>query len=1100
MKINVYDTSQVRNKRGLNFNILLNCFLLLPTLLFFSSFTKGANKFNAVSKVKSTATEEPIAASKTTTTAVAAIPIRGKVTDPKGTPLAGVSVIEKGTRNGTVTDVNGNYRIEVASNKAVLTFRFVGFGSQDLEVGSKTVLNLSLVEANAQLNEVVVVAYGTQKKASVTGAISSVKGTELAQAPVANITNSIAGRVTGVVARQSGGGQPGSDNTTFSVRGINTISSTNGAINNQPLIVVDGIIRNNINQIDPNSIESVTVLKDAAAVAPYGLGGANGVVLITTKTGKTGAPTLSISSFYGVQRPTYYPSVLGPQDYMKLRNEAYFNENPTGTTPPFATSYIDSYLTNNATSPDKYPIGNSRSLVNFHAPEQSHNIELSGGSDRIRYYTNMGIFKQDGMFNKVSYTRYSYTIGLDANVTNTTKVSVSLKGAYEINSTVDPGTNVSTIFRNTYKLIPTDPLQFSNGLPGSSAGISLLGALNSAGYNRSYNNTVLSTIGIEQKLPLKGLSIKGTFSYDPNTNNQKQWHTPFYYYTVNTNVTPNAFTRAISTAEGPPGYTYLYQSFNKSENFTYQGYLTYQNTFGKNELNGLLVAEFRNNTASNFNARINNYGLSVDEFNFGSSNKNDYTIAGTSSTGSQVGYVYRVGDTFDGKYTIEASGRYDGHYYFAPDRRYAFFPAFSGNWLISRENFMKKVPFVDILKLRGSWGKAGALAGGAFQYLAAYNLAGNAYAFGNGTLVQGSTFGNQPNPYITWETSTKSDIGLDATLFKGLLNLSVDVYKQKRNNILFAPQSSVPVEYGINLSQINSARMEGQGIEVSAGTQHRFENGLQLGLTGTFSYNTNKLTQIFETASTFNNPNRRQTGRPYGTVFGYHNLGLFQKTDDKNSDGVINAADGYNVTQFGILHPGDLKYQDVNGDGKIDANDIVPIANNTIPLIDYGVNLTASWKGFDLSLFFQGAAKTTVLTQTFVTIPFASNNSNAGYEYYDNHWSASNPNGKYPVANQAPSSNNTQTSDFWTTSGAYVRLKTAQLGYTIPLGITKALKIKTVRFYVSGQNLFTLSKLKFIDPEVGSPAPGYGAGGAGVSPETLYPIQKVMIAGLNATF
>ncbi|MGI4021389.1 MAG: SusC/RagA family TonB-linked outer membrane protein [Janthinobacterium lividum] len=1101
MKYNVYNTAKVRGKRTLNFFISSKSIILFLTLLFLASFSNGTGYLNISYKADCTFLNGKINEIAKKIEVFAPIPIRGRVTDSKGIPLAGVSVIEKGTRNGSVTDENGIYKLNVTDNKAVLTFRFVGFGSQDLDVGNKTVINISLVEANAQLNEVIVVAYGTQKKASVTGAISSVQGTELAQAPVANITNSVAGRVSGVIARQTGGGQPGNDNTTFSIRGINTISTNPGTttINNGPLIVVDGIIRNNINQIDPNAIESVTILKDAAAVAPYGLGGANGVVLITTKSGKTGAPTLSLNSFYGVQKPTYYPSVLGPQDYMRLRDEAYFNENPTGTNPPYAQSYIDSYLTNNATNPDKYSIANARSLVNFHAPEQSHNIELSGGSDRIRYYTNLGLFKQNGMFSPVTYTRYSYTMGLEANVTNTTKVSLSLKGAYEINTTIDPGTGIANIFRNTYKLIPVDPLQFSNGLPGSSAGISLLGALN-AGYNHSYTNTLLSTIGVEQKLPVKGLSVRATFSYDPNTNNQKQWHTPFYYYNVNTNVTPYTYTRATSTAEGPPAYTYLYESFTKNENFTYQGYLNYHNTFGKNELTGLLVAEFRNNTSSNFNARINNYALAVDEFNFGSSNKNDYTIAGTSATGSQVGYVYRVGDTFDGKYTIEASGRYDGHYYFAPDRRYAFFPAFSGNWVISRENFMKKVPFVDILKLRGSWGKAGALAGGAFQYLTAYTLAGNAYAFGNGTLVQGSTFGNQPNPYITWETSTKSDIGLDATFFKGLLNLSVDVYKQKRNNILFAPQSSVPVEYGIALSQINSAKMEGQGIEFTAGTQHRFANGLQLGLTGTFSYNTNKLTQIFETASTFNNPNRRQTGRPYGTVFGYHSLGLFQKTDDKNSDGIINTTDGYVVTQFGILHPGDIKYQDVNGDNKIDANDIVPIANNTIPLIDYGVNFSASWKGFDLTLFFQGAAKSTVLTQTFVTIPFASNNSDAGYEYFNNHWSASNPNGKYPIANQAPTSNNTQTSDFWETSGAYVRLKTAQLGYTIPVGITRALKIKTIRFYVSGQNLLTLSKLKFLDPEVGAPAAGSGAGNAGTSPETLYPIQRVLTGGLSATF
>jgi TonB-linked SusC/RagA family outer membrane protein len=1022
------------------------------------------------------------------------IAVSGKVTDAKNQPLAGVSVFEKGTSNATVTDIGGNYKISVTDKKSVLIFKYVGYKQQDEEVGNQLSINVSLIEINSDLSEVVVVGYTTQKRSTITGAISTVKGADLAQAPVDNITNSLAGRVSGVIARQTGGGQPGNDNTTFSIRGVNTTG------NNAPLIVVDGIIRNNINQIDPNSVESVTILKDAVAVAPYGLGGANGVVLITTKTGKIGSPTLSLNSYFGTQKPTYYPSVLGPQDYMRLRNEAYYNENPTGASPPYAQSYIDSYLTNNATNPDKYPIGVAKDAVNFHAPEQSYNFELSGGTDKVKYYTNLGFFNQAGLFTPVSYTRYGYNMGIEANVTNTTKVTFSAKGAYEINTNIDPGTNPSTLFRDTYKLLPVDPLTFSNGLAGSSVGLSIIGALRAAGYNHSYNNTLLTTIGVEQKLPLPGLSIKGTVSYDPNSTNTKQFHTPFYYYSINTNVTPYVYTQQISTAEGPPGYTYLSESYNKNENFTYQGFLNYRNTFGKHEIQASAVAEARNSIASNFNARINNYALQVDEFNFGSSNKNDYSIGGSSSTGSQIGFNYNVEDVFDGKYLIQASGRYDGHYYFAPGHQYAFFPAFGGAWTISKENFMKNVAWVNNLKLRGSWGKSGALAGQAFQYLNAYSLAGNAYAFGNGTLVQGSTAGNQPNPYITWEQSIKSNIGVDANLFNGLLNMTVDVYKQLRSGMLVQPTVTVPVEYGIGLSQVNAGAMEGSGVELVLGTQHRFPNGLQLAVNGTFSYNTNKLTQVFETAATFNNPNRRQTGRPNGTQFGYHSLGLFTAADDKNGDGIINAADGYNVTQFGVLHPGDIKYQDTNGDGKLDANDFVPIGNSPTPLIDYGLNLNVSWKGFDVSLFFQGTAKSTMGTQTFVTIPFVVNNSNAGYEYYNNHYSASNPNGKYPRANQAPSSNNTQASDFWQTSAAYVRLKTAQIGYTLPLNITKALKIKTVRFYVSGQNLLTFSAMKFLDPEIGNPVTGAAVGGAGSGPETIYPISRVITAGFNVTF
>jgi TonB-linked SusC/RagA family outer membrane protein len=1029
------------------------------------------------------------------TAALPKVSIYGKVLDGKGQPLPGVTVSEKGTTNVSVTDINGSYRISVTDKKSVLTFRYVGYESQSVEVGNQVTINVTLTEINSDLNEVVVVGYGTQKKASVTGAIASVKGSDLAQAPVDNITNSLAGRVSGVIARQTGGGQPGNDNTTFSIRGVNTTG------NNAPLIVVDGITRNNLNQIDPNSIESVTILKDAAAVAPYGLGGANGVVLITTKTGKIGAPILSINTYYGTQTPTYYPKVLNAIDYMKLRDEAATNEGVLPANLPFAQTLIDNYPTLTAQDPNKYPTSSAKRLINMHAPEQSYNVQLSGGSDRIKYYTDLGFFNQAGEFTPVSYTRYAYTMGLEAKVTNTTTLSLSIKGSYEITTSVDPGTSTSTLFRDTYKLIPTDPLEFSNGLAGSSSGLSLLGALRSQGYSHNYNNTTLSTIAIDQKLPLKGLSIKGTFSYDPNSNNVKNWHTPFYYYAINTAVQPYTYTQQIATAEGPPAYTYLAQSNSRTNNFTYQGYLNYHNTFGKHDVTGLVVAEARNGATSSFNAQINNYALNVDEFNFGSSNKNDYTIGGTSSTSSSVGYVYRVGDNFDNKYLLEASGRYDGSYFFAPGKQYAFFPAFSAGWIMSSENFMKGLTFVDYLKLRGSWGKSGMLAGSAFQFVNAYNLASNAYAYGNSVLVQGTSATNQANPNITWEQAIKTDIGLDGTLFKGLLTFEVDVYKQLRSGMLYTPSVSVPTEYGIGLSQINGAAMQGQGIEFTLGTQHRFANGINIGATGTFSYNTNKLTQIYETSSTYNNPNRRQTGRPFGEQFGYHALGLFTLADDKNHDGVINAADGYNVTQFGTLHPGDIKYQDVNGDGKIDANDQLPIGNSNTPLIDYGLNLTASWKGFDVAVLLQGAAKSTMGTLTFVTVPFANNNSNAGYEYYNNHWSPSNPGGKYPIANQAPTSNNTQASDFWETSGAYLRVKTVQIGYTIPTSIVRALKIKSVRFYAAGQNLFTISGLKFIDPEIGNPVSGTsGIGGAGSSPETLYPIQRVMTLGLNATF
>ena len=1028
--------------------------------------------------------------------------VKGKVVDENGNGLSGATVAERGRANNTTsTTGDGTFSINVQRQNTTLVISYVGFQVREVPVsGPTTDLAVRLTTLSNSLEDVVVIGYGTQKKTTITGAVSSVKGAELAKVPVPNITNSVVGRVSGVIGRQSNGGQPGNDNTSFSIRGVNTTG------NNAPLIVVDNVVRNNINQIDPNSIESVTILKDAAATAPYGLGGANGVVLITTKQGKSGAPSVSLNAWYGVQGPTFYPEVLSAQDYMRLRDEAYYNENPTGTNPPYAQTYIDNYVTNNAQDPDKYPIATPKDVVNFHAPMQNYSVQMSGGSDRIKYFANLGFFDQRGMFEQITYTRYNYSMRLDAQVTNGTTFSFSLNGSQEKNRNIDPQQSAYNLLRATYKYIPTDPYRFSNGLWGASAGLSPYATFQSGGYSRQYNNTLLSTVSIEQKLPIKGLSVKGAISYDPFIQSTKQYHKPYYYYTINTNTTPYAFTKAVSTSEGLVAYTYLRQAELKNQQFTYQGYLNYHNNFGRHDITGLVVAEARNTTSANWNAQINNFALDVDEFNFGSSNKNDYSIGGSSSTGSQVGYVYRVTDAFAGKYIVEASGRYDGHYYFAPGKRYVYFPAFSLGWVASQEKFMSNIAWLNYLKLRGSWGKSGNLAGSAFQYVNAYTLLlgngqPNLYAF-NGVLVQASTPTNQANPNITWEQAIKTDVGFEARMFRGLLNLEVDVYKQKRSGMLVTPTTTTPSEYGIGLSQINAGEMESSGIEVTAGSSHRFKNGLLFNVEGTFSFANNKLTQVFETAATFNNPNRRQTGRPLNSQFGYKSLGLFQQSDDKNGDGIIDATDGYTVKQFGALHPGDIRYVDLNGDGKIDANDLTYIGNAPLPLINYGLSLSANWKGIDASIFFQGAAKSAIGTLGFLTQPFNVNSSNAGYEYFNNRWTPSTPDAKYPRANQAPYSNNSQASDFWIKDASFVKLRTVTLGYTIPNSVVRVLKIKAVRFYATGQNLLTFSKINWIDPEVaGSANPVNGTGlGANPGAETVFPLQKSWVFGLNATF
>lgn len=1034
--------------------------------------------------------------------------VTGKVIDTEKQPVVGANVVVKEANIGAITDVDGKFTINVPSSASILAISFIGYVTKEVEVGNIAVIDVTLENEATSLDEVVVVGYGTQKKTTVTGSVSTLNGSEVAATPVPNISQSIAGKMAGVSMRPNGG-QPGYDSPDIHIRGIATTG------NNSPLVVVDGIIRSNINQIDPNIIESVSVLKDAAAVAPYGLGGANGVILITTKKGTSGAPTLTFNSYYGMQSPTYnyYPNLLNAREYMSLKNEAYLNdylgEVPGGGQLPFEQSLIDDYDNLHAGDPDKYPESNPSEYVNMRVPVQNYNLQISGGTDNIKYYTGLGFFKQNGLFAPMNYNRYNYNMNLESQVTKTTKVSLSLMGSIEKTNNVDPAESASGLFRSGYKFIPIKSIYYSNGFWGEFAGRSPVAVLNSGGYVHNNNNTLLTNIAVEQQLPfIKGLSVKGLFSYDPNQRTIKNWHRPFYFYSQNLNTTPYSYAKEISANEGgSPGYTWLSQVYSKNQIFTFQGFVNYHNTFGKHDITGLFVAESRNNIYEWFNASRDNFAINIDELGMGSSAKADFNNDGSSATGSQIGYVYRFGYSFNNKYLFEASGRYDGHYSFAPGKRWAYFPAFSAGWRISEEDFMKGIPYINNLKLRGSWGKSGNLPYiedpnnsrkkilADYQWLNGYNLVGNEYAFGTGNMVQGSYIPREANPNITWEIATKTDIGFDATLWTGLLTIEADYFHEKRTGMLLPPAVSVPVEYGLELSQENQGIMESQGFEFIVGSNHKYQSGLEIGINGNFSYATNKMVQIFETAITHNNPNRSRTGRAYGIPFGYHALGLFKTTDDKNGDGIINSDDGYDITQFGELHPGDIKYADLSGpdgvpDGKIDSNDETVIGHPVYPLISYGFTPTASWKGFDASLFFQGSALVSLnVNQTFQTLPFANNSSNTTHEYLDNRWTPTSQNAKYPRASQAPYANNIQGSDYWMVNTGFLRLKTAIFGYTIPSSITKGMHIQNIRVYFSGQNLLTLSKLKYLDPEV-----GYD------DRETAYPNQKVTTFGLNVTF
>ena len=1004
--------------------------------------------------------------------------ISGKVKGVDGEALPGVSIIIKGTTKGMATDVDGNFQISVPDNQSILIFSFVGYESQEIDAGNKTSLEVILKADVKSLSELVVVGYGTQKKTSVTAAVGTLKGGDIAETPISNLSNGLGGRIAGVIVKQNSG-EPGKDGSNIFIRGI---SSTG---NNQPLLIVDGIPRS-FQLLDPNTIESFTILKDAAAVAPYGVAGANGVVLVTTKRGKTGAPTLSYSGYVGFQNPLSLPDYANSFQEATLRNAAAKN---AGLPLPYSAYALQKYK--DQSDPDAYPDHDVwGAVIDKNAVITTHNLQYSGGTDKIKFFTSVGYQNQKGMWKTTSTSRYNLSLNLDAQATKTTKISLGINGIVQ-QSTYPPSDQTSGTTHRTGRIFELagfaqlgyGPLVFSNGMYGSH----VMAALFSSGYEKNNGTSIYSNLTIEQQLPfIKGLSVKGTVAYDPSFSESKLWKTPMHVATIDTTKRPYVINDGIFGAVKPS----LAQSYSRARQLTYQASLNYNRTFGKHSLGILGVFEAKANQTLGLGASRTNYNLTVPEINMGSSKQSDMTTSGSSTVGRQMGLVYRATYDYGDKYLFEASGRYDGSYYFAPQNRYGFFPAFSAGWRLSEEHFIKdNFRWIDNLKLRASYGQVGSLAGSAFQYLSTYNVVGTSYAFDN-NAVQGISERAEPNRNITWERAKKTDVGLEATLWKGLLNIEVDYFFEKRSNMLVTPDVIVPKEYGIGLSQVNQGIMNNRGIELAISSNYRLSSDLRVSLGANITYAKNKLIKVFETPVTYNNPNRRLTGRSLGTQFGFESLGYFQTSDFDESG---NLKGGIATQPWGKVVAGDIRYADLNKDGKIDDNDLTKIGEPVAsPRIIYGLAPSVHYKGLALDLLFQGAAKTNWYYQAFAVMPFA--NTMRPYVHNLDYWTPENPNAANPRITNSPTTNNSQISSFWMGNAAYLRLKSMTLSYTIPVSLIEKIKLQNARVYVSGQNVLTWSKLKYYDPEIGPNDSGAPTNG------WSYPNQKVISIGVNLTF
>lgn len=1015
------------------------------------------------------------------------VTVSGTVTDEQGAPLPGVSVSVKGSNIGTTTDINGHFSLRVADANARLVISMVGYTSREYAVPASHVLKIQMQPDQKSLNEVVVVGYGTQKKATLTGSISVVKGAELVKSPQPNVSNSFAGRISGVIANNTSG-EPGYDGSNILIRGIQTTGSSS------VLVVVDGVPGQigGLERLDPNDIESVSVLKDASA-AVYGNRAANGVILITTKHGKTGKPTVSYTFNQGFSSPTRLPKLADAATYATIVNDiSYYNNAAGGLNQVYSDAQIQKFK--DGSDPLNYPNTNwEKAILKNVALQDQHNLTVSGGTEDVKYYASVGSLYQDGIYKNgaTNYHQFNFRSNLDANITKDFKVGLLLSGREEDRQF--PNTGAGDIFRSIYRSYPTTAPFYPNGLPTAGIDQSNPGLTPTAigGLNRNPKQVFNGILKASYNIPgIKGLSLDGFLSVDKSGNFDKAFYTPYTVYSYNSAT--NVYTPSIEG--GANGKAYLYESQLNQSLITTNIKLNFERQFGLHNINAFVAYEQSKSDYNFFWAQRNNFPTTTTpELSQGGTAASDALNGGSSSdNGNPAIYNYhrrsvisRLAYNYAEKYLLEGQLRADGSSLFGQGHQWGYFPSISAGYRISKESwFSDHVKFIDDLKLRASYGVLGDDIISAYQYIDNYSF--NNWVVldnGSGAAVQpGVDLTKLANPNITWETAKKTDIGINAVFLKNF-TLEAIYFYQKRSNILTYPNGSIPAVSGIvnpyggsplvpaeNIGKVNSG-----GFEGTLGYNH--PGKFNWGLTGNFTFAKSKVIYEDEAAGTLSY--QAVTGHPLNTYLLYKAIGIFRSQDQLNSTPHVPGA-----------QVGDLIYADLNnggkGDGKITAADQIRSKYGNIPQIVYGLSANAGYQNFDLSILFAGQAEVSqyVLAESGTIGNFYSSWAN-------NAWSPTNPNGSYPKVSARASSavsGGLYNSTFWLNDASFLRLKNVQLGYTLPMNVVSRLHISGLRLYVSAFNLFTITKVKDYDPE--------GTSGSG----QFYPEQRIINIGANVKF
>jgi TonB-linked SusC/RagA family outer membrane protein len=1014
------------------------------------------------------------------------VTVTGIISDQNGEILPGATVQVKGTSNGVISDSDGKYAITVSGSDAVLEVSFIGYNNETVSVGNKTTIDIKLIEDAELFDEVVVVGYGSQKKVSLTGSVSSISSKEMATTKSLDVSNSLTGKLAGVKIVQ-GTSEPGEfEENSFSIRGMGT-----------PLFVIDGVPRDNIMRLDQNEVESISVLKDGAA-AIYGARAANGVVLVTTKQGKKESKfSFDYTGYMGIDSFISEVQALDALGYMSLKNEQNINSGSKVILYPI-DSFVP-YLTGERQSSEWV-----NTFVKPHPLRMQHSFSASGGSKNIHFFTNFGYSDQQGRWNTgdSNYKRFNLRSNVTAELVKGLEAKVMLNLMHDKRE--EQAQSTWRIFNASWDLLPVDPIYLPDPVTGEpstdypynapQAHPGIITNSDIAGYEHFTQNMVQTNMQLEWKIPfVDGLKVRGMYSFDYTVDDEKDFVKHYVMY--NRNYT--------TMAQGQP---HIMTSYLNKNNSLLQLEMSYNKTFNKHNLSLMALYEESDRQANNFYVQREVLIGSVEEIYAGDASNvlGDQNLSDIYHFTNQAA-IGRLNYDYDSRYLFTFNFRYDGSSKFTKKHQWGFFPGVSAAWRLSEEKFIKNsaaLKFINNIKIRASYGIMGDDSALAYQFLSGYVYPFiHAYPGGSGYIVDGTYINSVsptgiPNTEITWVQSATKNIGLDVELWKGLLGVTAEVFQRDRSGLLAQTTAVVlPDQVGVGLPQENINKDQTVGAELTLTHRHKVF-GINYNVSGYVTLDRTKSTYVQRNPNTSsydnwkNNPNDRWGG----LTWGYDYLGQFQSFDEILASGAI--YDGMGNTR---LLPGDLIYGDYNKDGVIDDNDSHPIAI-THPVFAYGFTLAVDWKGIDLNMTFQGTGMNRKRLSNYderFELPLKADVN--GLMVFADRWHRTDPysadngpsDGSAWTPGYYPSSYTSNdrdfiraSSNFWIMSSNYLRLKTLELGYTLPSKLTKKVKIDRARIFFNGYNLLTVSPMKIMDPEQAG----------------QYPLNTTYSVGLNLSF